>query len=404
MNSNKTFFPLQINTTLCTSCGICAETCLYQAIQINDSPQINPNICRLCGSCIENCPSNAIFIQENKNKQDKKQQTKAEIWIIVEHHNGQIAEITYELLGIAHKLAQQSNMSVSALLMGYRLEGLTANLFAYGADTVHMVDRIGLEHFIEENYAKVAHDLIHESQPDILLVGATTRGRGLSARLAALLNTGLTADCTELQIDAENKILQQIRPAFGGNLMATIVTPHNRPQMASVRPGVMHALEADKLRCGEIIRHEDYKFTPDERVSIIHEDKKEEYTCSLNQSRVIIGIGRGVKNKKTVEEIESWATRIGAAVAGSRAAVEANLIDASKQVGQTGHTIAPDLYVAIGISGQIQHTAAITGAKKIIAINPDINAPIFRIADYGWVAPVEEALPKMIQTLNDLEI
>lgn len=404
MNSNKISFPLQVNTDLCTACGICAETCAFQAIQMNDGPEINPQACRLCGSCVQNCPSEALSIQENTETQTEEQQTAAEIWVLAEHSQGQIAAVTYELLGIARRLADQSGMRVAAMLLGHQLEPMTADLIAYGADTVHLVDRVGLETFIEENHARVACDLIRECKPAALLVGATVCGRGLSARLAALLHTGLTADCTELRMDTESGLLQQVRPAFGGNLMATIVTPHHRPQMASVRPGVMQAQEPDRMRSGEVIRHEDYTFCPDERISVIHEEDEGCQTASLSQSRVIIGIGRGVKSKETVAEIEAWAERIGAAVAGSRAAVEANLIDASRQVGQTGHTIAPDLYVAIGISGQIQHTAAITGAKRIIAINPDSNAPIFRIADYGWVAPVEEALPKMMQTLNELGV
>lgn len=404
MNSNKIFFPLQVNTELCTACGVCADTCAYQAIQMKDHPEIDPHACRLCGSCIQNCPAEALSIQENTDAQYEIKNTRTEIWVMAEHSQGQIAEVTYELLGIARQLASQSGMSVTVLLIGYNLEPMVMHLFAYGADKVHLVDRVGLKTFIEENYARVACDLIRQCNPEILLVGATAQGRGLSARLAALLQTGLTADCTELRIDSEQGLLQQVRPAFGGNLMATIVTPHHRPQMASVRPGVMQALIPDESRCGEVIRHEDYTFQLDERISVLHEEYKDNGVVGLNQSRVVIGIGRGVKNKETVAEIEAWATRIGAVVAGSRAAVEANLIDASRQVGQTGHTISPDLYIAIGISGQIQHTAAITGAKKIIAINPDRNAPIFRIADYGWVASVEDALPQMIHSLNEMGV
>ena len=206
----------------------------------------------------------------------------------------------------------------------------------------------------------------------------------------------MTADCTELDIDSETGLLQQIRPAFGGNLMATIATPVHRPQMASVRPGVMKAREADNALKGEWIRHDFSNFKCDNRIRLLDEVLDMSGGDSLGNSRIVVGIGRGVKKKETVERICQWAKQWGAAVAGSRAAVEAGLIDAHLQVGQTGQTIAPDLYIAIGISGQIQHTAGIAGAKRIVAINPDKTAPIFNVADYGWAVPVEEALPQLM--------
>ena len=229
------------------------------------------------------------------------------------------------------------------------------------------------------------------------MVGATPKGRGLSARLAALLQTGLTADCTQLDIDADTLLLHQIRPAFGGNLMATITTPNHRPQMASVRPGIMKALQPDCAKKAEVIAHDLSSFVPDGRVRLLSEMEETIGGESLSDSKVIVGIGRGVKKHETVAQIRQWAERIGAVVAGSRAAVEAGLIDAKMQIGQTGHTVSPDVYIAIGISGQIQHTAGITGAKKIIAINPDAAAPIFNVADYGWVMSAEEAIVQLMQ-------
>lgn len=404
MNLNKTKFPLQLNKDICTACGVCMENCAYQAIQMNDYPVIDPQTCRLCGSCVRNCPSEALSIEETVSYQHDKYDENAEIVVLVEHSKNQIAQVTYELLGVAHQLADSSDMRVSALLIGAGVQEMVDDLINCGADTVHVVDRVGLSFFIEENYAQIAYDIVRQLKPSILLVGATTRGRGLSARLASMLHTGLTADCTTLQIDKESGLLQQVRPAFGGNLMATIVTPNHRPQMASVRPGVMQALNPDKSRTGKVIYYDDYIYENDKRISVVCEEEGDKEFMDLNQNKIIVGIGRGVKNKEMVAKIEEWAGQIGAAVAGSRAAVEAKLIDASRQIGQTGHTISPDLYIAIGISGQIQHTAAITGAKKIIAINPDRNAPIFRIADFGWSMPIEEALPQLMQTLNEMNL
>lgn len=404
MNLNKTKFPLQLNKDICTACGVCMENCAYQAIQMNDYPVIDPQTCRLCGSCVRNCPSEALSIEETVSYQHDKYDENAEIVVLVEHSKNQIAQVTYELLGVARQLADSSDMRVSALLIGAGVQEMVDDLINCGADTVHVVDRVGLSFFIEENYAQIAYDIVRQLKPSIMLVGATTRGRGLSARLASMLHTGLTADCTTLQIDKESGLLQQVRPAFGGNLMATIVTPNHRPQMASVRPGVMQALNPNKSRTGKVIYYDDYIYENDKRISVVCEEEGDKEFMDLNQNKIIVGIGRGVKNKEMVAKIEEWAGQIGAAVAGSRAAVEAKLIDASRQIGQTGHTISPDLYIAIGISGQIQHTAAITGAKKIIAINPDRNAPIFRIADFGWSMPIEEALPQLMQTLNEMNL
>lgn len=404
MNLNKTKFPLQLNKDICTACGVCMENCAYQAIQMNDYPVIDPQTCRLCGSCVRNCPSEALSIEETVSYQHDKYDENAEIVVLVEHSKNQIAQVTYELLGVARQLADSSDMRVSALLIGAGVQEMVDDLINCGADTVHVVDRVGLSFFIEENYAQIAYDIVRQLKPSIMLVGATTRGRGLSARLASMLHTGLTADCTTLQIDKESGLLQQVRPAFGGNLMATIVTPNHRPQMASVRPGVMQTLNPDKSRTGKVIYYDDYIYENDKRISVVCEEEGDKEFMDLNQNKIIVGIGRGVKNKEMVAKIEEWAGQIGAAVAGSRAAVEAKLIDASRQIGQTGHTISPDLYIAIGISGQIQHTAAITGAKKIIAINPDRNAPIFRIADFGWSMPIEEALPQLMQTLNEMNL
>ena len=350
MNEHTASFALQVRKDQCIGCGMCADACAYGAIRMAEYPEIDPYKCRLCGSCVQACPSEALALNEPETQTQISGGTSKGIWVLAE---------------------TEADGDVEALLIGSESDAAVSSLAAYGAQRIHLAGHPSLASFIEENYARAAVQVIRECRPDILLVGATPRGRGLSARIAALLQTGLTADCTELDIDAETGLLQQIRPAFGGNLMATIATPAHRPQMASVRPGVMKAREANPALKGECIRHDLSDFKCDGRIRLLDEVLETAGGDSLGNSRIVVGVGRGVKKKETVEHICQWAKRLGAAVAGSRAAVE-------------------------GISGQIQHTAGIAGAKRIIAINPDKTAPIFNVADYGWAVPVEEALPQLM--------
>lgn len=397
MNEHTISFALRVRKDQCVGCGMCADACVYGAIRMTEYPEIDPYKCCLCGSCIQACPSEALVLNEAESQTQTPDGTSNGIWVLAETEaDGTLSAVTKELLGKATVLAGKLHQDVEALLIGSGLDAVVPSLIAYGARRIHLAEHSSLASFVEENYARAAVRVIRECRPEILLVGATPRGRGLSARIPALLQTGLTADCTELDIDSETGLLQQIRPAFGGNLMATIATPVHRPQMASVRPGVMKAREADNALKGEWIRHDFSNFKCDDRIRLLDEVLDMSGGDSLGNSRIVVGIGRGVKKKETVERICQWAKQWGAAVAGSRAAVEAGLIDAHLQVGQTGQTIAPDLYIAIGISGQIQHTAGIAGAKRIVAINPDKTAPIFNVADYGWAVPIEEALPQLM--------
>ena len=394
--NNDTSFALRVLKERCTGCGLCADTCAYNAIKFADVPEIDSYACRLCGSCVQACPAGALQISEPETgKTAVPQEETKGIWVLAEVEDGCLAPVARELLGKAVVLSEKLHHDVEAVLIGGNVSACASELIAYGARRVRIVEHESLAAFIEENYARELVRLVRECRPEILLVGATPRGRGLSARMAALLQTGLTADCTELDIDSDTGLLLQIRPAFGGNLMATIKTPAHRPQMASVRPGVMKASEPDYSRSGEVVYADVSKVSSDRRIRLIRETVEACCGDSLGNSRIVVGIGRGVKSLDMVNRISEWAARFGAVVAGSRAAVEAGLIDAHMQVGQTGHTISPDLYIAIGISGQIQHTAALAGAKKIIAINPDRTAPIFGIADYGWAVSAEEALSQL---------
>lgn len=342
----KDTFALQLRRDACTQCGICADSCPFGAIQFNEYPEVDPYSCRLCGTCVQACPAEAWDMQETAGPVAQPAVSAKGIWVLAETEGDELAPVTRELLGKATELGEKLGQMPEVVLAGNELQRFIPELESYGACRIHLLESEKLEAFVEENYAEVVAQLVRELQPEILLVGATPKGRGLSARLAALLQTGLTADCTQLDIDADTLLLHQIRPAFGGNLMATITTPNHRPQMASVRPGIMKALQPDYSKKAEVIAHDLSSFVPDGRVRLLSEMEETIGGESLSDSKVIVGIGRGVKKHETVAQIRQWAERIGAVVAGSRAAVEAGLIDAKMQIGQTGHTVSPDVYIA----------------------------------------------------------
>lgn len=389
-------FPLQVNKTSCTACGVCQETCTFQAINFSEAyPEINPTACRLCGACAKACPTGALtFTPKSKRLKD----SGTGVWVLAQTSEMGVEKVTLQLLGEARRLAEILRQEVSVILMGHRVAHLCPEMIAHGADNVYLAEHLLFEQQIEEHFAEVLAMLARKHRPNILLVGATSWGRGIAARVAALLQTGLTADCTQLSIDPQSRQLLQRRPAFGGNLLATIETPYTRPQMASVRPNVMNALSPDAARRGKTVICDLSTFAFDQRIKQLATFAKEASHQSLNNAEVIVSVGRGVKDTKTLELVYQLADRLGGMVAGSRAAVEAGLIRAEYQVGQTGHTVAPKLYIACGISGQIQHTAAITSSDKLIAINIDPQAPIFEHAHYGLVADLQTAL---LQLLNE---
>lgn len=394
---NISNFALQINSDICCECMECVATCNFGALSLGDSITVDELSCRLCGACVEVCPSDAITLPVAGERSADQSRG---IWVLADIQDGVVTAVTLELLGEAVRLSKDSGDKVSVVVVSDKVSSFAKDLIAYGADTVHLVENEIFMQNIDEHVTDVVADLAVKYNPNIILVAATEGGRGVSARLAAKLKTGLTADCTMLRYDMSERLLLQCRPAFGGNIMATIKTPNHRPQMASVRPGVMKQLDKDISRQGEVIIHDYSKFSFDCRKRVISQSVVSKSVVNLDDCKVLIGIGRGVKSLDLVAEIEEFATKIGAIVVGSRAAVELGFVDVSRQVGQTGHTVAPDLYIALGISGQIQHTAAITGSKCIIAINQDSSSPIFNYADYGWVGTIEEFLPELERMFN----
>lgn len=391
-------FPLQLNKENCIQCGACEGACGYDALRMDEYPVINADNCRLCSACADACPANALRLEIVPANGKTPRQANG-IWVFAEVQQGEISPVVFELLGIAAHLAEQQPQPISAVLTGNNCSGMIPELFAYGAQRVYVAEDPRLKNPLDDRHASVLTALTNRYQPNILLIGATHFGRGVSARVAAQLNTGLTADCTELSIDGATGNLLQRRPAFGGNLLATIVTPNHRPQMASVRPQVMKALAPQYEKQGEVIRCDLSDIRIDTRVELLSSEVITS-ASSLADAPVIVAGGRGMQHRKHIPLLYKLADRLGGTVAGSRAAVEAGWIPFEQQVGQTGKTVSPHLYIACGISGQIQHTAGITGADTVIAINNDSEASIFNCATYGLVGDVNEILPRLIKALE----
>ena len=288
MNKDKDFI-LQLQAGQCVSCGICAESCAYGAIRMGDFPEVDEENCRLCGACVQACPVGAWVMQRQDERQEQPVDDSNGIWVWAEVMDGALAPVSRELLGKAVALAACRPQPVEAVLIGGEVAAWADELIAAGADRVHVVESPLLSDFVEENYTEVWAGLVRKQHPSVLLIGATPCGRGLSARLAAVLHTGLTADCTELEMDTDSGLLRQIRPAFGGNLMATIVNPVCRPQMASVRPGVMKARQKDTSRRREIVYHAYEAGRADSRVRVLETVAEEVGGTSLNDSSIIIG-------------------------------------------------------------------------------------------------------------------
>ena len=318
------------------------------------------------------------------------------VYVFVEQREGVIQNVGLELLGKAREL---DNEKVYAMLLGHDLTTQAQECIAYGADTVLRVDAPELATYVTEPYAQAIYQIIRDNKPSIVLIGATTIGRDLGPRLSARVETGLTADCTGLEISEERDLLMT-RPAFGGNLMATIICKEHRPQMSTVRPGVMRMGQRDENRQGTI---EDVKINFDKskfRVRVLETVKQTKNLVDITEAHVLISGGRGVGNAEGFDMLRAMANTIGAEVSASRAMVDAGVLGHERQVGQTGKTVRPDLYFAMGISGAIQHLAGMEESEYIIAINKDKFAPIFNVADLGIVGDVRKIVPLLTEKLK----
>ena len=321
------------------------------------------------------------------------------VYVIAEQRDGKIMKVSYELIGKARELADDLGQEVVAVLMGSGVEAVAGDLAKAGADKVVVVDDPMLAEYVTEPYTKAVTAVIKAQDPEIVIFGASSIGRDLAPRVSARIHTGLTADCTKLEIDPETKLLNMTRPAFGGNIMATILCANHRPQMATVRPGVMQALAAcDKVGTVEKF---DVEFTAEDmNVEICEVVKTEKKSVDITEAKILVSGGRGLGGPEGFEPLKELAKVLGGEVSSSRAAVDAGWIDRDRQVGQTGKTVRPDLYIACGISGAIQHAAGMEESELIVAINKEESAPIFGICDLGIVGDLNKIVPKLTAALK----
>jgi len=323
-----------------------------------------------------------------------------DIFVAIEQRAGTVQKVSIELLGEARRLAAELNEQVVAVLMGSGVAGLSDMLCHYGADKVLVVDHPVLEHYTTEPYAKAMTHVIHTYDPDIVLFGATSIGRDLAPRVAGRVHTGLTADCTSLAIEEESKLLLMTRPAFGGNIMATIVCKDYRPQMATVRPGVMPLPEKDESRTGEVELVDAGLSMGDMNVEILEINRNEKKSVDITEAKILVSGGRGVGGPEGYQPLRELADVLGGEVSASRVAVDSGWIEKDRQVGQTGKTVRPNLYIACGISGAIQHQAGMEGSEYIVAINLDEGAPMMKLADLGVVGDLSVIVPKLTEAIK----
>ena len=319
------------------------------------------------------------------------------VFVIAEQRDGELQKVSTELIGKARELADDLGQEVYAILLGENVKAKADVLIHHGADKVIVVDHPLLKEYVTEPYAKSIYTIVQRYEPEIVLFGATSIGRDLAPRLAARIHTGLTADCTGLEIDAETRLLRMTRPAFGGNLMATIVCQDFRPQMATVRPGVMTPMENDNDRKGEVIMEDVGLTDADMNVKIIEVAKEEKKKLDITEARILVSGGRGLGGPEGFDLLAELAEAMEGEISSSRASVDAGWIEKARQVGQTGKTVRPDIYFALGISGAIQHLAGMEESGLIIAINKSDAAPIFDVADLGIVGDLNKVLPKLIE-------
>jgi len=395
--------PIQIILEKCTGCSLCVKSCPFDAIRILDKKAvIDLNKCNLCGACVPACKFKAILLEKPQatcalpNIKDYKG-----IWVFIEQKNGKIQSVSYELLGKARELAVKLKCDVSACLIGFKLDDQLDEIIWHGADNIYLVEAPEIANFQDEPYTNIIVKLVEKYKPEILLCGATAIGRSLISRVAIKIKAGLTADCTALDIDPDKKILLQTRPAFGGNIMATIISPNFRPQMATVRHKVMQPMEPDKHRKGKVIRE---VFDPAlyfSRTKLVDIVEEVETLVNIAEADIIVSGGRGMQSKENFKLLEELAHVLGAAVGSSRAAVDAGWMPYSHQVGQTGRTVGPKIYIACGISGQIQHLVGMQSSKIIIAINKDPEAPIFKVSTYGIVGDLFQIVPALTKQFKE---
>lgn len=388
-----------IETELCNACQRCLKACPYGAIELREGKAFILERCTGCGACMAVCKQQAIKTDSKPREIPDFSPWKG-VWVFAEQRGGVLQKVSLELLGKAQELAETLGEEASAVLLGEGVRDLASPLTAYGARTVYVAEHPCLDTYRAIPYTDVLEGLIRTYKPGILLLGATHIGRDLGPRLSRRVAVGLTADCTELAIDPNERILLQTRPAFGGNVMATIANRFSRPQMATVRPGVMETKRSAEPG-GRVILHPVTLSEEDIPTKVLEIVREQKQAVNLSEARVIVAGGRGVGSAQGFESLASLARLLGGETAGTRVAVEEGWIPPEKQVGQTGQSVRPEFYIACGISGAIQHRAGMQHARYVLAINKDPRAPIFQVADWGIVGDLHEVVSEMIAQIQE---
>lgn len=398
---------IKVLKSKCTGCKLCIKACPFGVICLEDKlAVIDLSKCTLCGACRDACKFEAIEISKDifashRLREEQLNQYR-DVWVFAEQKDGVVQSVAFELLGKGKELSNKLGVKLCAVYLGESIGSQLEELIFRGADLVYVVESPQLKEYLSEPYSKALAQLILEHKPEIVLCGATTLGRSLIPRVAAEIGTGLTADCTGLEIDGQKRLLLQTRPAFGGNIMATIISPHHRPQMATVRHKVMKEAIPDKALKGKVFK----KYISEDkllsRTRLIEVLKEVEDIVNITEANIIVSGGRGLRGPDNFKLLHDLALVLGGAVGASRAAVDSDWIPYSHQVGQTGKTVCPKIYFACGISGQIQHLAGIQSSDIIVAINKDPQAPIFNVATYGIVGDLFEIVPALTAKFKQL--
>ncbi|MBD3346093.1 MAG: 4Fe-4S dicluster domain-containing protein [Chitinivibrionales bacterium] len=394
---------IKVDLEKCIGCKLCVKACAQDAIRIVEKKaEIDLEKCNYCRACVDACKKyQAITIEDEMGAGVKNINEYKNIAVFIEQRDGDIHGVSYEILGEGRKLADQLGEKLVAVVLGHELLKKAENLVKYGADRVVYMNGPDLATFKDDTYAHFVSEFIEKEKPSIVLAGATAVGRSFIPKVAARVYGGLTADCTKLEIDTEKRLLLGTRPAFGGNLMATIICPQHRPQIATVRHKVMKPAQFDESRTGEVIVHKVDQGAFPERTKIIDIVKEVESTVNITEADIIVAGGRGMQDPQNFEMIRELAEILGGAVGSSRAAVDAGWMPYSHQVGQTGKTVCPKLYIACGISGAVQHQAGMQSSDYIIAVNTDPEADIFQIADLGIVGNALEIVPALTKAFKE---